>query len=79
MLGVPLSGTSKSQVRDLMRLAHDLEGDAAVKSEPDARTSRSIVERYVHPTDEHKKGAMLRYEASQMELVQQAGRVERSN
>jgi site-specific recombinase XerD len=25
-----------------------------------------IVERYVHPTDEHKKTAMVRYEAAQM-------------
>jgi len=25
-----------------------------------------IVERYVHPTAEHKKSAMLRYEAAQM-------------
>jgi integrase len=25
-----------------------------------------IVERYVHPTDEHKKSAMVRYESAQM-------------
>jgi hypothetical protein len=25
-----------------------------------------IVERYVHPTDEHKKNAMVRYESAQM-------------
>jgi len=38
-----------------------------------------IVERYVHPTDEHKKSAMVRYEASQMVLAQQAGQDERPN
>jgi len=38
-----------------------------------------IVERYVHPTDEHKKSAMVRYEASQMVLAQQAGQGERPN
>jgi integrase/recombinase XerD len=37
-----------------------------------------IVERYVHPTDEHWKRAMLRYEASQMALAQ-ARPVERPN
>jgi integrase len=37
-----------------------------------------IVERYVHPTDEHRKSAMLRYEASQMALAQ-ARQVERLN
>jgi hypothetical protein len=36
------------------------------------------VERYVHPTDEHWKRAMLRYEASQMALAQ-ARPVERPN
>ena len=25
-----------------------------------------IIERYVHPTDEHKKTAMVRYESAQM-------------
>jgi site-specific recombinase XerD len=37
-----------------------------------------IVERYVHPTDEHRKSAMLRYEASQMALSR-ARQVERPN
>jgi integrase len=37
-----------------------------------------IVERYVHPTEEHRKSAMLRYEASQMALAQ-ARQVERPN
>ncbi|HXM12623.1 MAG TPA: site-specific integrase [Terriglobales bacterium] len=37
-----------------------------------------IVERYVHPTDEHRKSAMLRYEASQMALSQ-AGQVDKPN
>jgi integrase len=37
-----------------------------------------IVERYVHPTDEHKKSAMVRYEAAQMARAQ-AGQVERPN
>ena len=37
-----------------------------------------IVERYVHPTAEHTKSTMLRYEAAQMALVQ-AGQVERPN
>jgi integrase len=36
-----------------------------------------IVERYVHPTDEHKKSAMIRYEAAQM--ARAAGQVERPN
>ena len=29
-------------------------------------SSIRIVERYVHPTDEHKKTAMVRYESAQM-------------
>jgi integrase len=29
-----------------------------------------IVERYLHPTDEHRKSAMLRYQASQMAPAQ---------
>jgi integrase len=37
-----------------------------------------IVERYVHPTDEHKHHAMLRYEAAQMARAE-AGRGERPN
>jgi site-specific recombinase XerD len=37
-----------------------------------------IVERYVHPTDEHKKSAMLRYEAAQMARGE-AGPSERLN
>jgi integrase len=37
-----------------------------------------IVERYVHPTDEHKKTAMVRYEAAQM-LRTAAGQPERPN
>jgi integrase len=37
-----------------------------------------IVERYVHPTDEHRKSARRRYEASQLALAQ-AGQVERPN
>jgi hypothetical protein len=33
-------------------------------------SSIRIVERYVHPTAEHKKSAMLRYEAAQMARTQ---------
>jgi hypothetical protein len=33
---------------------------------------------YVHPTDEHKKSAMLRYEAAQKARAE-AGRAERLN
>jgi site-specific recombinase XerD len=31
-----------------------------------------IVERYVHPTDEHKKSAMVRYEAAQITQAEAA-------
>ncbi len=37
-----------------------------------------IVERYVHPTDEHKKTAMVRYESAQM-IRAAAGQSERPN
>jgi site-specific recombinase XerD len=37
-----------------------------------------IVERYVHPTDEHKKSAMVRYESAQM-IRAAAGQPERPN
>jgi hypothetical protein len=37
-----------------------------------------MVERYVHPTDEHRKSATLRYEACQMALSQ-SGPVEKPN
>ena len=36
--------------------------------------SLRIVIRYVHPTAEHKKTAMLRYEVDQKARVQQEGR-----
>jgi len=38
-----------------------------------------IVERYVHPTDEHKKNAMLRYEAAQIAQTQAGRDLERPN
>jgi hypothetical protein len=34
-----------------------------------------LVERYVHPTDDHKRGAMVRYEAAQIARLE-AARVE---
>jgi integrase len=38
-----------------------------------------IVERYVHPTDEHKKTAMLRYEKAQIAQTQAGRAVQRAN
>ena len=52
--------------------------DLATRAKILGHNSIRIVERYVHPTDEHRKSAMLRYEASQMALAQ-ARQVERPN
>jgi hypothetical protein len=44
-----------------------LEGiDLATLAKILGHNSIRIVERYVHPTDEHKKSAMVRYEAAQV-------------
>jgi integrase len=50
---------------------HAQEGiDLATLAKILGHNSIRIVERYGHPTDEHRKSAMLRYEASQMALAQ---------
>jgi hypothetical protein len=48
------------------------------RSEAGFQNGPRIVERYLHPTDEHKKSAMLRYEVAQMARGE-AGQVERPN
>jgi|ERR1700677_1119534 hypothetical protein len=52
--------------------------DLATLADILGHNSIRIVERYVHPTDEHKKSAMVRYESAQM-IRAAAGQSERPN